>query len=152
MADPPFSHTDTETYSIFNQDPIVKKEDPNVKNHTEALLKLYFDAKKDFYNLKSENYEENAVAAKYLRDTAENALLYLKKDDLGCDALLHELQTVFEYSRGKSVAFLGGKKRRFEVEKVPRGGSRRQHNRASFRHSPYSRDRGWFASEARYYH
>ncbi|CRG83817.1 putative transporter C1683,12 [Talaromyces islandicus] len=136
---PPFNHTDSKTYGILDQDSNVKK-DPIIKNNVETLIKQYFTAKKDFYSLKSTNYEENAVAAKYLRDTAENALLYLKSDDdFGSAQLLHELQTVFEYSRSMCVALLGGKKRRFEIEEGPGRVSKPQRH-APFRYSPYPRD------------
>lgn len=151
---PPFNDTDTGTYGILKQDPIVKKE-PMVKKPVEALLKLYFDAKKDFYNLKSESYEKNAVAAKYLRDSAENALIYLKRDDSFTSAeLLHELQTVFEYSRNMCVAFLGGKKRPFEVERAHRPS--KPHRRSSYRYAPYPRGRrdsyAGLAREGRHYY
>lgn len=119
----PFSHTDINDY--------------NIPDHMKTFLQKYFTAKKEFYNLQSDNREVNARAAKYLRDTAENFLLYLERDSQSPAYLLHELQEVFEYSKRMTVAFMGGKKRRFEV-----GEFRKPPRWMYHRYSPYSRENG----------
>lgn len=94
------------------------------------LLHTYFRAKKDFYT-KYESirflYDPKlADAAKFLRDSAENALSYLEAQELlsSCDMsdLVLELQTVFDFAKSKAIEILGGRKRRFEVESFYRDG------------------------------
>lgn len=93
------------------------------------MLHIYFRAKKDFYTKHESTgspYDPKlADAAKFLRDSAENALSYLEAQDLlsSCDSdLVLELQTVFDFAKSKAIEILGGKKRRFEVESFYRDG------------------------------
>lgn len=93
------------------------------------MLHTYFRAKNDFYTRhESTHYQYDpklADAAKFLRDSAENALSYLEAHELlsSCDSeLVLELQTVFDFAKSKAIEILGGRKRRFEIESFYRDG------------------------------
>lgn len=101
------------------------------------MLRTYFQAKNDFYARLELDYTDvddsskNADAAKFLRDSAENVLSYLQAQDLiaslraddKCHGLVMELETVFAFAKTKAIDFLGGRKRRFEVESRYKGAS-----------------------------
>ncbi|OKL57637.1 hypothetical protein UA08_07175 [Talaromyces atroroseus] len=118
---PPFSTTSSDTYGTnFARNSAVNT---NIKR----MLHIYFEAKSDFYRIESsqsppsssDDYQRIANAAKFLRDSAENALDYLQAQDLitsHCDELMAELQAVFKYAKSRAIECLGGRKRRFEIE------------------------------------
>lgn len=113
----PFSDTVFAAYAVeFHKD-------STINSNIHRILHTYFRAKHDFYD----RYEGNqhrydpslAETAKFLRDSAENALSYLEAQNMmsTCpEDLVTELQTVFDFAKSKAIAFLGGRKRRFEVE------------------------------------
>jgi hypothetical protein len=93
------------------------------------MLHIYFRAKNDFYTRHETTrfqYDPKlADAAKFLRDSAENALSYLEAQELLSSSdseLVLELQTVFDFAKSKAIEILGGRKRRFEVESFYRDG------------------------------
>ncbi|KAI5305455.1 hypothetical protein KEM56_004376 [Ascosphaera pollenicola] len=60
---------------------------------------------------------KKADAAKFLRDTAENTLDYLRSRELyETHVMVPELEANFKMAREKVVALSGGRKRRFEVD------------------------------------
>lgn len=119
----PFSET------IFAAYATVFHPDMTINANINRMLHTYFRAKNDFYT-KHESirflYDPKlADAAKFLRDSAENALSYLEAQELlsSCDSdLVLELQTVFDFAKSKAIEILGGRKRRFEVESFYRDG------------------------------
>lgn len=112
------------------------------------MLHTYFRAKNDFYTKHESTrfpYDPKlAEAAKFLRDSAENALSYLEAQELlsSCNNsdLVLELQTVFEFAKSKAIEILGGRKRRFEVESFYKDGastsSSSDYNRVSLTERP----------------
>ncbi|EEA28860.1 hypothetical protein TMatcc_002787 [Talaromyces marneffei ATCC 18224] len=119
----PFSET------IFAAYATVFHPDMTINTNINRMLHTYFRAKNDFYTRHESNHyqcdPERADAAKFLRDSAENALNYLEAQELlsTCDSdLVLELQTVFSFAKSKAIEILGGRKRRFEIESVYRDG------------------------------
>ncbi|KAH8696457.1 hypothetical protein BGW36DRAFT_451988 [Talaromyces proteolyticus] len=143
----PFSDSYIESYEIPNTG------NPVINEHIYRLIEVYFEAKYEFYKLKSSDYQENASAAKYLRDSAENALNYINMHRLTPEVLIRELETVSDYANTKSVEFLGGKKRRFEIRKDSSRGERPMrrpmHHRSP---SPYYKGQRGGYSRERYRH
>lgn len=80
------------------------------------------DNNNDYYNIDIDNDNDNdneniakmASAARFLRDTAENALTYLRSNGFVGHASIPELERVFGVARDKATELSGGKKRRFE--------------------------------------
>ncbi|EXJ55799.1 hypothetical protein A1O7_08729 [Cladophialophora yegresii CBS 114405] len=102
-----------------------------------ALWNVYELARADYLiALDRSNREKTISTAKFLRDTAENILLYLENKN--ADALMiTELEGTFKHAKNTVVCLTGGKIRKFDTAEieglkgVPRGPSRLGH--------PYSR-------------
>lgn len=109
--------------TVFAAYATVFHPDMTVNTNINRMLHTYFRAKHDFYTRQESArtvYDPKlADAAKFLRDSAENALGYLDAQKLlsSCDSsLVLELESVFEFAKSKAIEILGGRKRRFEVE------------------------------------
>ncbi|KIW64369.1 hypothetical protein, variant 2 [Phialophora macrospora] len=98
-----------------------------------ALWSVYEIARADYLvALDKSDREKTITTAKFLRDTAENILLYLENKT--ADALMiAELEGTFKHAKTTVVCLTGGKIRKFdkaEIDKikgVPRGPSRPNH-------------------------
>jgi hypothetical protein len=98
-----------------------------------ALWSVYEIARADYLvALDKSNREKTITTAKFLRDTAENILLYLENKT--ADALMiAELEGTFKHAKTTVVCLTGGKIRKFDkaeidkVKGVPRGPSRPNH-------------------------
>ncbi|EED13056.1 hypothetical protein TSTA_055580 [Talaromyces stipitatus ATCC 10500] len=119
----PFSET------VFAAYATVFHPNMSINANINRMLHTYFKAKSDFYALHESARDRDdpklADAAKFLRDSAENALSYLQAQGILslCDSsLVMELQTVFGFAKSKAIEFLGGRKRRFEIESFYRDG------------------------------
>ena len=96
-----------------------------------ALWSVYEVARTDFRTaLDNANREKTMSTAKFLRDTAENILLFFENKT--ADALMiAELESTFMHAKTTVVCLTGGKNRKFDkaemdkVKGVPRGPSRR---------------------------
>lgn len=51
---------------------------------------------------------------RFLRDTAENTILYLRTNGLFDHGLIPELEKTFDYARDKAAVLSGGRKRHFD--------------------------------------
>ena len=58
-------------------------------------------------------------AARFLRDTAENALIYLRARHMGNHPIIPELEKMFDQAKEEAIRLSGGKKRRFEIDEDP---------------------------------
>ncbi|KAK2759182.1 hypothetical protein FQN54_003282 [Arachnomyces sp. PD_36] len=78
------------------------------------ILAVYAKAKADYYAIDDSSVEDKTRAAKFLRDTAENTLVYIKaqKPD---HRLIPELESTREMAKDKAITLCGGRKRRFEI-------------------------------------
>ncbi|KAJ9602840.1 hypothetical protein H2200_012620 [Cladophialophora chaetospira] len=103
----------------------------NMEPKLAGLWSVYETARTDYLDALKKNIREKIVStAKFLRDTAENILLFLENKN--ADALLiAELEGTFTHAKTTVVCLTGGRNRKFdkaEVDKligVPRGPSRR---------------------------
>lgn len=100
----------------------------NADEYVRRLLDVYFEAKKDFYNLKDADYLDKAQAARFLRDTAENTLNCFRAHGLMSHRMVPELKRMFQHAKDKATEFLGGKKRRFEIEESQWVPAKRRHD------------------------
>jgi hypothetical protein len=107
--------------------------------HIRRILDVYFEAKKDFYDLKDADYLGKVQAARFLRDTAENALNCFRSRGLMSHRMVPELERMFQFAKDKATEFLGGKKRRFEIKEDPRTAAKRRHHTRHRYASPYMR-------------
>jgi hypothetical protein len=78
------------------------------------ILAVYAKAKADYFTIDESNTEDKSRAAKFLRDTAENTLVYIRAQKAD-HRLIPELESTREMAKDKAVTLCGGRKRRFEV-------------------------------------
>ncbi|EXJ76728.1 uncharacterized protein A1O5_01236 [Cladophialophora psammophila CBS 110553] len=106
---------------------------PNLRKDMEprlaVLWSVYETARAEYLAVLDKNDNEMAIKrAKFLRDTAENILLYL--ENRNADPLMvAELEGTFTHAKNTAVCLTGGKKRKFDksemdqVKGTPRGPS-----------------------------
>src|ERR1700712_4262076 len=92
---------------------------PNLRKDMEpklaSLWSVYESARKDYLAAldNTTGKEKTISTAKFLRDTAENIILYLKNKNV--DALMiAELETTFTHAKTTVVCLTGGKNRKFD--------------------------------------
>ncbi|KXG47780.1 uncharacterized protein PGRI_016500 [Penicillium griseofulvum] len=82
--------------------------------NTEKLIRVYQKAKADYYILEvTECHRERTNSVRFLRDTAENLLRYLKAVDKDND-LIPEIEAIIQVSQAHASQLAGGRKRKFE--------------------------------------
>lgn len=79
----------------------------------ERMWTVYGQAKREFFANANPDDTKHQHAAKFLRDTAENALQYLQDKDPD-RRLLGELETTLRVAEEAVMAHHGGKKRKFD--------------------------------------
>ena len=83
-------------------------------NHIDKLIQVYQKAKADYYILEvTESHRERTNSVRFLRDTAENLLRYLKSVDQDHD-LIPEIEGIIQVSQAHANQLAGGRKRKFE--------------------------------------
>lgn len=91
------------------------QDDTSLDEKLRRIVNVYLKAKRDFKDIDDGDYAEKASAARFLRDSAENALSCLQARGLDSHWLIPELEVIFVYARDRAAQLLGGKKRRFEL-------------------------------------
>ncbi|KAJ5178273.1 uncharacterized protein N7500_000972 [Penicillium coprophilum] len=87
---------------------------PSKSHHIEKLIRVYQKAKADYYILEvTESHRERTNSVRFLRDTAENLLRYLKSVDKDND-LIPEIEDIIQVSQAHANQLAGGRKRKFE--------------------------------------
>ncbi|KAJ5812821.1 hypothetical protein N7447_009844 [Penicillium robsamsonii] len=83
-------------------------------HHIDKLIRVYQKAKADYYILEvTESHRERTNSVRFLRDTAENLLRYLKSVDKDND-LIPEIEDIIQVSQAHANQLAGGRKRKFE--------------------------------------
>ncbi|PGH10853.1 hypothetical protein AJ79_05213 [Helicocarpus griseus UAMH5409] len=129
-----FKDKDETTISTHNDNPNPNHDhepnpEPNpdeLKKVEEALTRLiglFTTAQKEYREIHKDDLAKQAVAARFLRDTAENALNYLKARNMQ-HYMIPELEASFQAAREKAIDLSGGRKRPFEVHEDARWGRR----------------------------
>ncbi|PLB34283.1 uncharacterized protein BDW47DRAFT_129187 [Aspergillus candidus] len=87
-----------------------------VQNRITRLLSTYQTAKDDYFGSLQQSGMVSMDAARFLRDTAENTLRYLRSNGLAEEkvGLVTELEYTFAAARDKATALSGGRKRHFD--------------------------------------
>ncbi|KAG2416832.1 hypothetical protein HFD88_008049 [Aspergillus terreus] len=98
--------------------------DGKLQTRVERLLSVYHQAKSEFYGAMQRDGMVNIGMARFLRDSAENALRYMLDNGLNDHAYITELEMVFKQARDKAAELLGGRKRHFDE-----GRGRRRHRK-----------------------
>ncbi|KAH0844363.1 hypothetical protein AYO21_00832 [Fonsecaea monophora] len=110
--------------------------DPHLRNDMEpklAVLWSVYETARAEYEAFVDKDEKDDIdtavkRAKFLRDTAENILLYLKNKNAD-PSMIAELESTFNHAKNTAVCLTGGKKRKFDpagmdkIKGTPRGPS-----------------------------
>ena len=83
------------------------------------LIRIYDDALVEFTKLDKSDTKAKAEAARFLRDTAENVMDYIKSPGVvyhSLEYLKGELEYTIKMAKDAAVEFCGGRKRRFEID------------------------------------
>lgn len=100
--------------------------DAKLQTRVERLLRVYHQAKSEFYGAMQRDGMVNIGMARFLRDSAENALRYMLDNGLSEHAYITELEMVFKQARDKAAELLGGRKRHFDEGRDSRRRRRRK--------------------------
>ena len=93
-----------------------------------GLWSVYEQAKADYLAVAEKHNYSTAKAARFLRDTAENTLMYLENKNTD-PIMMAELEATYQMAKSMAVSLTGGKKRKFDdsdmdrVRGTPRGPS-----------------------------
>jgi hypothetical protein len=117
---------------------------PEMEPQVARLWSLYEKARADFQAvIPNKDSQATAESARFLRDTAENTIQYLKSKYFD-PVLMAELRAVYDLSKATAVSATGGKKRKFDIagantaQAQPRGSYRASNApERQERYSPY---------------
>ncbi|CAG7989161.1 unnamed protein product [Penicillium nalgiovense] len=96
------------------EDTKTSKSPQTKSEHVDKLIQVYQKAKADYYILEvTESHRKRTNSVRFLRDTAENLLRYLKSVDKDHD-LIPEIEDIIHVSQTHANQLAGGRKRKFE--------------------------------------
>lgn len=91
------------------------RKTPEMEPHVGRLWSLYEKARADFQAVVPErDSQATADSARFLRDTAENTIQYLKTQKFD-PILMAELHAVYDLAKATAVSATGGRKRKFDI-------------------------------------
>ncbi|PKY05480.1 hypothetical protein P168DRAFT_340888 [Aspergillus campestris IBT 28561] len=126
------SHHHSTNKTIHSNPPPPNDE---VQTRITRLLSTYQAAKDDYFGSLQKNGMVSMDAARFLRDTAENTLRYLRSNGLAEEkgGLVTELEYTFAAARDKATALSGGRKRHFDEGDGGGGGGHESRRRGGKR-------------------
>lgn len=108
------------------------RKTPEMEPQVARLWSLYEQARAHFQAVVPvKDSQATAESARFLRDTAENTIQYLKTKDFD-PVLMAELRAVYDLAKAAAVSATGGKKRKFDIVAV---GIAQEQPRGSYRGS-----------------
>lgn len=106
------------------------RKTPEMEPQVARLWSLYEQARAHFQAVvPDKDSQATAESARFLRDTAENTIQYLKTKDFD-PVLMAELRAVYDLAKATAVSATGGKKRKFDIAGV---GIAQEQARGSYR-------------------
>lgn len=94
------------------------------RDQAERIVGIFYEARRDYHDALQTDGFTSTATIRFLRDTAENALLYLRQNAMMDHAAVPDLQESFALARDKAAELCGGRKRHFDDE------GRRSHKRS----------------------
>ncbi|PKX99400.1 uncharacterized protein P174DRAFT_447900 [Aspergillus novofumigatus IBT 16806] len=96
-----------------------KRDDESVQSRVERLLDVFFKARDEHINRRRKETASDLNTVRFVRDSAENALTYLRANNMKDHEAIPDLEKWFAIMRDKATALTGGRGRHFD-EKPPR--------------------------------
>ncbi|PLB51087.1 hypothetical protein P170DRAFT_355635 [Aspergillus steynii IBT 23096] len=87
-----------------------------VRDQTERILGVFYEARRDYFEALQTDGFASTTTIRFLRDTAENALLYFRQNAMMNHDAVSDLQKIFAIARDKAAELCGGRKRHFDDE------------------------------------
>lgn len=91
-----------------------KCTDSEVNERLRRMMAIFYRAKEDYNRVRRYENADSFNAVRFLRDTTENTIIYLRTQGLANHAAMIELEETFRYSKGKAAGLSGGRKRHFD--------------------------------------
>ncbi|KAK1142714.1 hypothetical protein N8T08_007345 [Aspergillus melleus] len=85
-----------------------------VRDQAERIVEAFYKARRDYFEELQTYGFASMTAIRFLRDTAENALLYLRQNAMMDHVAVGDLQRNFALARDKAAELCGGRKRHFD--------------------------------------
>ncbi|KAL4801113.1 major facilitator superfamily domain-containing protein [Aspergillus venezuelensis] len=128
-----YRYGDEDTKPTHPPAEVAQAHGPDVR--VTRLLEVYQQAKNDYLTTKERDNFDSLDAVRFLRDSAENALRYLRANGPQDHPWVPDLEQTFNIARDKTAQLLGGRKRHFDEDNR---GRRRPVHRRSFGQSNLS--------------
>jgi hypothetical protein len=96
-----------------------KMDDASVQSRVERLLDVFFKARDEHIDRRRKEGSSDLNAVRFVRDSAENALTYLRSNNLKDHEAIPDLEKWFAIMRDKAKALTGGKGRHFDEKPPP---------------------------------
>lgn len=119
-----------------------KRDDASVQSRVERLLDVFFKARDEHIDRRRKEGASDLNAVRFVRDSAENALTYLRSNNMKDHEAIPDLEKWFAIMRDKAKALTGGKGRHFDEKPPPAPKFLRPKKRARYMIDSY-RPRRW---------
>lgn len=134
----------TTTQATSVKSPNYARRTPEMEPQVARLWSLYEQARAHFQAVvPNKDSHATAESARFLRDTAENTIQYLKTKDFD-PVMMAEVRAVYDLAKATAVSATGGKRRKFDIagastaQEQPRGSYRAPNMpKRQERYSPY---------------
>ncbi|PYI06748.1 hypothetical protein BO78DRAFT_429481 [Aspergillus sclerotiicarbonarius CBS 121057] len=111
-------HQNTE--GVGHSQPSSSPDGTRVREQAHRLIQVYRTAKNEYNDKKHRDGVHNLSLVRYLRDTAENTLLYLQGNGMSDHPMIQDIEHSFRMTRDKAAQLSGGRGRRFDEPREPR--------------------------------
>ncbi|KAF4263466.1 hypothetical protein KXW98_003040 [Aspergillus fumigatus] len=95
-----------------------KWNEESLQSRVERLLDVFFKARDEHINRRRQETASDLNTVRFVRDSAENALTYLRANNMKDHEAIPDLERWFAIMRDKAIALTGGRGRHFD-EKPP---------------------------------
>ncbi|OOF91628.1 hypothetical protein ASPCADRAFT_9554 [Aspergillus carbonarius ITEM 5010] len=111
-------HQNTE--GVAHSQPGSSPDDTRIREQAHRLIQVYRAAQNEYDDEKHREGVHDLSLVRYLRDTAENTLLYLQGNGMSDHPLIQNIEYSFKMAKDKAAQLSGGRGRRFDEPREPR--------------------------------
>ncbi|PWY72197.1 hypothetical protein BO94DRAFT_539321 [Aspergillus sclerotioniger CBS 115572] len=108
------------TDGVAHSQPGSSPDDTRIREQAHRLIQVYCAAKKEYDDEKHREGVHDLSLVRYLRDTAENTLLYLQGNGMSDYPFIQDIENSFKMAKDKAAQLSGGRGRRFDEPREPR--------------------------------
>ncbi|PWY89031.1 hypothetical protein BO70DRAFT_377485 [Aspergillus heteromorphus CBS 117.55] len=101
-------------HASMSRNEVSSFDDDRLRAQADRLIEVYRLAKSEYYGEKKRDGVDLLSLVRYLRDTAENTLLYLQANGMADHPLVSDIKYSFEMAKDKAAQLSGGRARHFD--------------------------------------